>query len=314
MNRIPIYLVVGFLGSGKTTLLKRLVHAVENRRFIFVINEFSAVDVDAGQIEREGAVALAVAGGSIFCRCLITEFVEVMRKIAAGIAVGGGHERPDGVVIEASGMADPRTINRLLEESGLDREYRVAGITAVVDPGALVKLLMVLPNIKGQIQCADLIVFNKIDLHTPAMIDAVTEKVHAINPSARMLHCEQCEIDSALILENPGDEIRKLDADYNKCRDPHFEREELHFNNRPPIQELRENFDQGTEGLYRVKGCVECAEGWFLIDWSEGGLTCTSTTPRSSSCLTLIWNPDYEPPLLLHLAKKSLAPTVDRNS
>ena len=63
MHKIPVYLVVGFLGSGKTTLLKRLVHAVEDKNFIFVVNEFSAVDVDAAQIESEGAPAIAVAGG-----------------------------------------------------------------------------------------------------------------------------------------------------------------------------------------------------------------------------------------------------------
>jgi len=50
----PIWLVVGFLGAGKTTLLRRLVNSEHGKDYIYVVNEFSAVDVDAGQIEREG--------------------------------------------------------------------------------------------------------------------------------------------------------------------------------------------------------------------------------------------------------------------
>jgi G3E family GTPase len=78
METIPIWLVVGFLGSGKTTVLRRLVHHAHGRELLFIVNEFSAVDVDAGLVEREGGTAIAVAGGSIFCRCLITEFISTL--------------------------------------------------------------------------------------------------------------------------------------------------------------------------------------------------------------------------------------------
>ncbi|MDA3925150.1 MAG: hypothetical protein PF904_10680 [Kiritimatiellae bacterium] len=292
MSSIPIYLIVGFLGSGKTTLLKRLVNATEGLHYLYVINEFSAVDVDAGQIEKEGGVAIAVAGGSIFCRCLISEFVSVMKKISAGVNVGGEMVQPGGVVIEASGMADPRSMSKLLAESRLDQSYHVAGVTAIVDPGVLVKLLLVLPNIKGQIQSADLILFNKIDLHSPEMVDSVTDRVRSINNNARVMHCTHCDVDPDLILKGGGSEsLNLLDADYNKCKDPHYEREALAFKGKVALSDLVALFNGPLDGLYRVKGYVECNEGWYFVEWSEGGLSHQAALPQPTSTLTVIWNP-----------------------
>lgn len=215
---IPVWLVVGFLGAGKTTLLRRLVNTTHGREYVYIINEFSAVDVDAGQIEREGGVAIAVAGGTIFCRCQMPEFVAAMQRIEEGFRVEGQIVRAQGVVIEASGLADPRSMRKLLTENRLDDYFHVAGVTAVVDPGLLMKLLLVLPNIKGQIQAADLIIFNKIDLRSPARIDKIREKVRAINPHAEIIECVGCDIDPALVLRGGNSETMGIvDAGCN-CR------------------------------------------------------------------------------------------------
>jgi G3E family GTPase len=201
MSSIPIYLIVGFLGSGKTTLLKRLVNATEGLHYLYVINEFSAVDVDAGQIEKEGGVAIAVAGGSIFCRCLISEFVS-------------------------------------------------------------------------------------------EMVDSVTDRVRSINNNARVMHCTHCDVDPDLILKGGGSEsLNLLDADYNKCKDPHYEREALAFKGKVALSDLVALFNGPLDGLYRVKGYVECNEGWYFVEWSEGGLSHQAALPQPTSTLTVIWNP-----------------------
>ncbi len=295
----PIWLVVGFLGAGKTTLLRRLVNSACGREYIYVINEFSAVDVDAGQIEREGGAAIAVAGGSIFCRCLISEFVAVMRRIREGFHVGGRIVKPQGVVIEASGMADPRSIHKLLTESHLNEYFHVAGVTAVVDPGVMMKLLLVLPNIKGQIQSADLIIFNKIDLHSPEMIERVEEKVRAINPQAEIIRCMQCEVDPERILRNGLSEAAKiLNVDYTRCKDPHYANETIRIHKKIALSALLELLPPEVEGLYRVKGYIETDAGWFLINWSEGGLTYAPSGPQSASALTVIWSASAEPAVI----------------
>jgi G3E family GTPase len=289
----PIWLVVGFLGAGKTTLLRRLVRFAGARRFVFVINEFSAVDVDAGLIEREGGIALAVAGGSIFCRCLVTEFVSVLQRISDGLLGRDGTvSQPAGVVIEASGMADPRSMRRLLAESGMDARFHVAGVTAVVDPGTLTKLLLVLPNIRGQVESADLILLNKTDLHAPEVVEKVREKIVSINPHATVIRCVRGVVDPAIILaDGISARTAQVDAAFGLCKDPRYDRETFQFPRPLDIKSLRAVFAEEDESIYRAKGVVLTAEGWRMVDWSAGALTIEDAAPARSSSLVLIWNP-----------------------
>jgi G3E family GTPase len=289
----PIWLVVGFLGAGKTTLLRRLADASRGRNLIFVVNEFSAVDVDARVIEREGAKTIAVSGGSIFCRCRVTEFVDVLRRVAEEKV---GNEEPGfcpgGVVIEASGMADPRSMRRLLAESGLDSRFHVAGVTAVVDPGTVLKLLSVLPNIRGQIESADLVLLNKTDLHSAAVIEKVRDAIRAINPHATVIRCERCAVDLEILLaDGVPSRAEQVDAAFGLCRDARYEREAVVFRNPVRLQALCEAIVSAGEGLYRVKGFVETTEGWKYLDWSAGALSSEDAEPQPDSMLAMIWNP-----------------------
>ena len=289
----PIWLVVGFLGAGKTTLLRRLVHSAQGRRLVYVVNEFSAVDVDAGLIEREGGAAIGIPGGSVFCRCLISEFVGVLRRIADGIPDrDGAIFQPEGVVIEASGMADPRSMRRLLVESGLDALFHVAGVTAVVDPGTLMKLLLVLPNIRGQIEAADLILLNKSDLHTHDTIEKVLNKIQRINPHATVIRCTQGVVDPLIVLAD-GVSARtvEVDAAFGLCKDPRFERELVTFQYPVDYDSLVSAFDCGAGDLYRAKGFVLTSLGWKHIDWSAGNLAVKDSPTGEKSTLVLIWNP-----------------------
>lgn len=291
----PIWLVVGFLGAGKTTLLRRLVHAEGGRRLAYVVNEFSAVDVDAALIEREGGMALAVAGGSIFCRCLVTEFVSVLRRVSDGIpGPDGAVIRPGGVVVEASGMADPRAMRRLLAESGLDERFHVAGVTAVVDPGTLMKLLLVLPNIRGQIESADLVLLNKTDLHAPESVEKVRKRLFAINPHATVIRCVRGAVDPSIVLaDGVSARAAQVDAAFGLCKDPRFARETVFFSKPLDLLRLRTAFETADEGFYRAKGFVLTDEGWVHLEWSAGGLELEPSPPATSSALVAIWNPAW---------------------
>ena len=134
---IPLVLITGFLGSGKTTWLKQIARDHQDRCFVYLVNDFAAVDVDSELVKQAGDHVLSVAGGSIFCKCLVTEFISVLKTIAAGRA--GMDALPEAVVIEASGMADPRVIHTMLKETGLDQHFKVARIIALADPGTLHK-------------------------------------------------------------------------------------------------------------------------------------------------------------------------------
>ena len=291
---LPIWLVAGFLGAGKTTVLRRLVHYANGRGYLFVINEFSAVDIDAGFVEREGGNAIVIAGGSVFSRRLAPEFISTLERVASGVQIPSGDIiQPQGVIIEASGMADPRPMRRLLSASNLDRLYHIAGVVAVVDPGVLMRLLLVLPNIRGQISCADLILLNKVDLHQPETIAKVRDRLALINPDAAAIRCTYGNVPPEIVLADSATaRVSQMDAAFGPCRDPNFEHEIIHFKMPVDAEKLRNAFAAAdADSVYRAKGAVQTAVGWQYLDWSNGAFTLEPCPPGAASRIALIWNP-----------------------
>ena len=73
MEALPICLVVGFLGSGKTSFLQETARRWIDRKLLFLVNEFSAADIDGRRLQSLARPVLSLPGGSIFCHCLITD-------------------------------------------------------------------------------------------------------------------------------------------------------------------------------------------------------------------------------------------------
>ncbi len=262
---IPVVLVTGFLGSGKTTFLKRQAARYRTRRVVYLVNDFAAVDVDGELVRRMGAQVVPISGGSIFCRCLVTDFIRVLRSLAHG-EIGGGP--PTGVVIEASGMADPRVVHKMLQETQLDQVFTLRRILAVIDPGTFHKLCRTLPNIKAQVACADTLLVSKVDRYDAAALVAVRAEAMAIQPAAawvEMRHGEaECDIwDPAPLPATTGE--------LAPCVDPNFHR----FVVRDPIEGL-EDFERRValsgEGLYRAKGFLHAGERCYAVDASSSGI------------------------------------------
>ena len=115
---IPLILVTGFLGSGKTTLLKRIASQAAGAKIVYLVNEFSFQNVDGELLEQEGVEAVVIPGGSIFCHCLVTDFIGHLSSVPARF---GTAENPvEAVVVEASGIANPRVIQQMLSETRFD--------------------------------------------------------------------------------------------------------------------------------------------------------------------------------------------------
>lgn len=287
-DKIPIWLVTGFLGSGKTTLLRRIVKATQQRRVLFLVNEFSAVDVDAGLIEQDGGTALGIPGGSIFCRCLVTEFVSTLQRVVAWAA-----ESPiEGVVIEASGMADPGAMGRLLVETRLDDRFEVAQVVSVVDPGTFGKLCHTLPNIVHQVAAADLVLVNKVDLHTETFLDQLEGQLARINPRAARLRCARADVPLELILASPQSAGHgELMGEFAMCRDPNYCRDTVTIDRTVSESRIRAFIEAAGDDLYRAKGYLHTDAGMRYVDYSAKLLRILPTDMTvQDTMLVVIWN------------------------
>jgi G3E family GTPase len=84
---------------------------------VFLVNEFSAANVDSQLLPADAGPVVSLPGGSIFCRCLATEFIAQLRSLPERFHLP---DAPlEGLIIEASGLADPRVVEETLRETWL---------------------------------------------------------------------------------------------------------------------------------------------------------------------------------------------------
>lgn len=263
---IPLLLITGFLGSGKTTLLRRIARENTGHKLVFLINEFSTTDVDGQRLLEESRDSLAIPGGSIFCECLVTEFIRELAELPGRF----DHENApfEGVIIEASGIADPASAGRMLRETGLDKIYRLARIVTIVDPGTFSKLVDGLPNIASQVESAGLALLNKSDLYPEETLRQIEDRLRELNPTIQIQRTVHCNADLDLFAE--GRAISG--AAYAKCRDPRFQQITVAIPPDMAPNRLCLMLDKILQQLYRAKGFFEHAGKIFYLDAGPGHL------------------------------------------
>lgn len=258
---IPLALITGFLGSGKTTFLRALAERERDRRLVFLVNEFSALDVDGDLVAEVARDVMRVPGGSIFCRCVVADFIAQMRAVPERFGA------IDGLVVEASGIADPGVVGKMLADTGLDQLYQLAAVVSLVDPGTLPKLLNTLPNMASQIRAADLVLVNKQDLFGEEELAAAEELVRELNPRAELRRTAHAAFAGDLFALRAAD---RGEGDYAPCRDPRFARFELATTGTVDAEELRRAVTGLGALLYRLKGVVRTSEGDRRIEAVAG--------------------------------------------
>lgn len=177
-----LLLISGFLGTGKTTLIVKLARAAgrAGSRVAVVVNEIGEVGIDDQVMRQVGLNVWELLGGCICCT-LSGDLVKTLELLDADYA-------PSLVIVEASGAANPRTVLSALPY------YRGKPLDSVrtatlVDPLRLPMLLETLtPLVTSQIDQADIVVVNKIDLAPAEETEAACLAVAGINPRARV-HC-----------------------------------------------------------------------------------------------------------------------------
>jgi G3E family GTPase len=277
---IPICLVTGFLGSGKTTFLRHIATVNAARRWVYLVNEFSPKDIDGALVSATAPDVICVPGGSIFCRCLVTEFIARLQEIPRRFGA------VEGVVIEASGMANPKVMATLLRETRLDQQYRLATVLAVVDPGSFGKLRRTLPNIVAQVEAADLALINKTDLFPPESVAALAAELQSLNTGLKIMTCVRGAVEPDLF--GNRETVRPDGGEYALCRDPLFETVTLPVCRVLEPAVLASRLHAVADELYRLKGYLQTASGLFYVDYAQAGFNATPVTPGPEPVVVLI--------------------------
>ena len=265
---IPITLVTGFLGSGKTTLLQQVARRYPDKNFVFLVNEFSPYGVDPTLLEGTGIPVISVEGGSIFCKCKVGDFLTHLKNFPDRFR--SKEKKIDGLFIETSGLADPRVIHRLLKETELDAEFSVRYIVAIVVAARFLAVVNTLPVVRAQVETADKVILNKLDISKPEEIDKALKVIRKINPSVSVVQTSQCDIDILADDESSG---RQVDGELTARANPYSTFELPVSKAVDPIQ-LSETLAAMGDSVYRAKGFLPqpgIGSGWAYFDWTQDG-------------------------------------------
>lgn len=154
MNRLPVTVLSGYLGAGKTTLINRLLAEDHGLRLMVVVNDFGAVNIDDALITAEDGDTLALTNGCVCCS-MDQDLQMALRKIVIQA------DRPDHILIEASGVSDPAAIADTIHSIP---ELSYGGIVSLVDGDNVAALLAdraVADLVRQQISSADLVLVTK---------------------------------------------------------------------------------------------------------------------------------------------------------
>jgi G3E family GTPase len=179
-DKVPFTILTGWLGAGKTTALNRMLAASHGKRIAVLVNELGRISIDTQLIIGRGGDVLELAGGCVCCK------VDIKNDLWDGIGDIVARSKPDHVVLETTGIAEPAAI--------LDGLFRVpeavrdrilpAGVVCVVDAEAGGAALENRDEAREQAIAADRILLTKLDVATPDAVRRCHAMLDELAPSA----------------------------------------------------------------------------------------------------------------------------------
>jgi G3E family GTPase len=271
-RRVPVIVLAGFLGSGKTTLLNHLLRHSAGTRIGAIVNDFGSIEIDAMTVAGQVDSTVPLGDGCLCCAVDTDDMDEVLDRLARPSA------GMDVIIVEASGLAEPETVIRMILASGSEHTV-YGGLVEVVDAAEFEDVRSRHPEVERHVRAADLVVLGKTDRVGETELRELEERLRTIAPGRPVVPAAHGRIDPALLFDpvrRPRPEIEQLSFDAllrdaedeghewgegggDHSRHLHAAYESVEFTSAEPLDPRRfmSFLDGRPAGLYRIKGFVD---------------------------------------------------------
>ncbi|MCY6382166.1 CobW family GTP-binding protein [Hoeflea prorocentri] len=185
---VPVVTVGGFLGAGKTTLVNGLLAQSNGRRIVVFVNDFGAINIDYDLIETVEEDRISLKNGCVCCTLnddLVGAVVDYCRAA----------ESPDAFVIEASGVADPRSLDQSILALQAAGHVRLDNRIYVLDADCFGRLDYADTELLiDHAVASDLVLVNKADLTTAEKLAALRKMLVRSSPHNKMIETRHCAL------------------------------------------------------------------------------------------------------------------------
>lgn len=202
-QQIPVVVLAGFLGSGKTTLLNHLLHHGGGTRIGAIVNDFGSIEIDAMAVAGQlGDSTVSLGNGCLCCAVDASELDEYLDRLTRPSARNGidGTNGIDVIVIEASGLAEPQELVRMVLASENPRIV-YGGLVEVVDAVEFDATRERHPELDRHLAIADLVVVNKADRIPETEHRRVLESVRGLAGGAAVVPATYARVDPEFLFD-----------------------------------------------------------------------------------------------------------------
>ncbi len=285
--RTPVYTISGFLGAGKTTFLNGLLSRIPGTvNVAIIVNELGEIGIDGKIIENRDYLLREITQGCICCT-LRGELADALIAIVEDNA-------PDFIILETTGVARPKQIVSDFHLKRLSQKVFSKGVITFLDAPVYARVGHKMPIINFQIEDADVIILNKIDLVDEETLFSLQNRLRSFTRDRKRIYettygkIEYGDLfpeingdvsprESERFQDSPEKDLFPLNHALQQIQDFHDSTEgfasiSVGLDTAISQSALKEFFERHREKIIRAKGLLRTEKGNRLLHFSSSGL------------------------------------------